>query len=91
MSAKVTFLAPKTDRVEVEEKPILLVPSTSIAKRKGRDVVFLVNDDKAVEIQIQLGRKFGENVEIISGIDAGESIIDKVTEKISDGVEVKVL
>lgn len=89
MSAKVTFLAPKQDKVE--EKPILLVPSTSIAKRKGRDLVFIVKDDNVVEVQVQLGRKFGDNIEIISGISAGDNIIDKVTENIKDGTEVKVL
>lgn len=91
MSAKVTFLAPKTAKTEAEEKPMLLVPTSSVANRKGRDVVFIIKDDKAVEVQIQLGRKFGENVEVISGIDVGESIIEKVTEKIKDDVEVKVL
>ena len=59
--------------------------------RKGRTVVFIIKDDKAVELQVQLGRKFGENIEIISGLDTGESIIAKVTEKIKDGIEVKVL
>ena len=91
MSAKVTFLALKTDKVNVEEKPILLVPSSSVVTRKGINVVFIVKDDKAAELQVQLGRKFGENVEIISGIETGERIIDKVTEKIKNGVEVKVL
>ena len=91
MSAKVTFLSPKADKVKVEEKPILLVPASSVVTRKGIDIVFIVKDDKAIEVQVQVGRKFGENIEIISGIDAGESIIDKVTEKIKDGVQVKVL
>ncbi len=89
MSAKVTFLTLKKDKDK--EKPILLVSSTSVAKRNGRDVVFVVKDEKAVEIQVQLGRKFGDDIEIISGIDTGESIIDKVNEKIKDGIEVKVL
>ncbi len=91
MSAKVTFLAQKNDKVKMEEKPIMLVPSSSVVTRKGIEVVFIVNDDKAVEVSVKLGRKFGDSVEIISGIDAGENIIDKVTEKIKDGVEVKVL
>ena len=91
MSAKVSFLTPKSDKAKVEQKPILVVPVSSVVIRKGRDVVFLVKDDKAVEMQVQVGRKFGENVEIISGLAAGESIIDKVTEKIKDGVEIKVL
>lgn len=91
MSAKVTFLSPKTDKVKVEEKAILLIPFSSVIKRKGRDVVFIVKDDKAVEVSVQVGRKFGDNVEIISGLVAGESIIDRATEKIKDGTEVKVL
>jgi RND family efflux transporter MFP subunit len=91
MSAKVSFLTLKSEKAKVEEKPILIVPASSVVIRKGRDVVFIVKDDRAVEMQVQVGRKFGENVEIISGLDAGESIIDKVTEKIKDGVEIKVL
>ena len=91
MSAKVTFLTLKTDKDEDKEKPIILIPSSSVVARKGRTVVFIIKDDKAVELQVQLGRKFGENIEIISGLDTGESIIAKVTEKIKDGIEVKVL
>ena len=91
MSAKVSFLTLKSEKAKVEEKPILVVPVSSVVIRKGKDVVFLVKDDKAVEMQVQVGRKFGENVEIISGLDAGENIIDKVSEKIKDGVEIKIL
>lgn len=91
MSAKVAFLTQEKDEDKDKDKPILLVPSSSVGKRSGRDVVFVVKDDKAVEIQVQLGRKFGDEFEIISGIDAGESIIEKLTEKIKDGLEVKVL
>jgi RND family efflux transporter MFP subunit len=91
MSAKVTFLSPKTEEVKIEEKPILLVPSSSVVTRKGLTVIFKVKEGKALEMPVQLGRKFGEKVEIISGITAGEDIIEKVTEKINDGVEVKVL
>lgn len=89
MSAKVAFLT--LEKEEDKDKPILFVPSSSVGKRSGRNVVFIVRDDKAVEIQVQLGRKFGDDFEIISGIDAGESIIEKLTEKIKDGVEVKIL
>lgn len=93
MSAKVTFLTLRSDKDEdkANEKPILSVNSSSVVTRKGRTVVFKVEDDKAVELQVQVGRKFGENVEIISGLDAGDSIIEKVSEKIKDGTEVKVL
>jgi RND family efflux transporter MFP subunit len=91
MSAKVTFLSPKTDKSEEEVKSIIVVPASSIVSRKGKDVVFTVQDGKAVEVIIKLGRKFGDNVEILSGLSAGDEIIDKVSENIKDGTEVKVL
>jgi len=81
----------EAQKLSPKEKPILLAPSSATGKRNGRDVVFVVKDDKAVEVQVQLGRKFGDNIEIISGVSSGESIIDKLTEKIKDGIAVKVL
>ena len=91
MSAKVTFLSPKTDKVQEDIKQILVVPSSSIVTRKGKEVVFRIKDDKAEEVIIKLGRKFGDNIEVLSGLMAGEEIIDKVSENIKDGTEVKVL
>ncbi len=91
MSAKVTFLSPKTDKVQEDLKQIIVIPSSSIVTRKGKEVVFRIKDDKAVEVIIKLGRKFGDNIEVLSGLTAGEEIIDKVSENIKDGTEVKVL
>lgn len=93
MSAKVAFLNLMKDKDydKNKEEQILMIPNASILKRKGRDVVFKVKDDKAQEIQVQLGRKFGNYVEVISGLSAGEQIIENVSDKITDGLEVKVL
>jgi RND family efflux transporter MFP subunit len=91
MSAKVTFLSPETDKSVEDVKTIILIPSSSIVTRKGKEVVFRVRDEKAEEVIIKLGRKFGDNVEVLSGLSAGEEIIDKVSENIKDGTEVKVL
>ena len=91
MSAKVTFLSPKTDKSVEDVKTIIVIPSSSIVTRKGKEVVFRVKDEKAEEVIIKLGRKFGDNVEVLSGLSAGEEIIDKVSENIKDGTEVKVL
>lgn len=93
MSAKVAFLMleESKNKSEVEEKPILVVPFSSVVKRSGIDVVFIVKKEKAVEVQVQLGRKFGNYIEVISGLEPGEHVIEIVNEKIKDGVEVKVL
>ena len=91
MSAKVLFLTTDTTNVNKDEKPALIVPMTSVIKKNGKDVVYIVKDEKAVEVPVTIGRQFNAYIEIMSGISDGERVIEKVTEKITDGVKVKVL
>jgi RND family efflux transporter MFP subunit len=90
MSAKVLFLSDKPKDEVKDEKPALIVPMTSVTKRDGRDVVYLVKDEKAVEVPVTTGRKFNEYLEITSGIFDGDKVIDKITDQIKNGIKVKV-
>lgn len=91
MSAKVLFLSEKENNEIKDEKPALIVPMTSVAKRDGKDVVFLVKDEKAIEVPVSTGRKFNVYIEITSGISDGDKVIDNVTDQIKNGIKVKVL
>ena len=90
MSAKVLFLSDKPKDEVKDEKPALIVPMTSVAKRDGRDVVYLVKDEKAIEVPVTIGRKFNAYLEITSGISDGDKVIDKITDQIKNGIKVKV-
>jgi RND family efflux transporter MFP subunit len=90
MSAKVLFLSDKPKDEVKDEKPALIVPMTSVAKRDGRDIVYLVKEEKAVEVPVTTGRKFNEYLEITSGISDGDKVIDKITDQIKNGIKVKV-
>jgi RND family efflux transporter MFP subunit len=91
MSAKVLFLSDKPKDEVKDEKSALIVPMTSVTNREGRDVVYLVREEKAVEVPVTTGRKFNAYVEITSGISDGDKVIDKVTDQIKNGIKVKVL
>jgi RND family efflux transporter MFP subunit len=91
MSAKVLFLSDKPKDEAKDEKPALIVPMTSLTNREGRDVVYLVREEKTVEVPVTTGRKFNAYVEITSGITDGDKVIDKVTDQIKNGIKVKVL
>ena len=54
-------------------------------------IVYIVIDNKAVQKEISTGRLFGNYVEITSGLEDGDKIIDDLNEKIKDGIQVKVL
>jgi RND family efflux transporter MFP subunit len=90
MSAKVLFLSDKPKGEVKDEKSALIVPMTSVAKRDGRDVVYLVKDEKAIEVPVTTGRKFNAYLEITSGISDGDKVIDKITDQIRNGIKVKV-
>lgn len=90
MSAKVSFYTEKISDSVSEQKPVLIVPLLSIKEDNGKFFIFKVVDSKAVKIEIKPGEKYGEYVEVLSGLISGDQIIESVNEKIKDGVEVKL-
>ena len=89
MSAKVLFLKGKEKQTSINEPPILMVPLSTVVTRNDKKVVYKVIDNKAVEIPITTGREFGNFIEVISGIENGEQVIDSPGKEIVDGVNVK--
>lgn len=90
MSAKVLFLTKATDAASMNAKPMLTVPTSSIVAWNGKQVAYLVKDDKAERVSVTTGANFGSLVEITSGLSAGQKIIEKVDATISDGTKVRV-
>ncbi|MFO7445640.1 MAG: efflux RND transporter periplasmic adaptor subunit [Ignavibacteriaceae bacterium] len=91
MSAKVSFLSKPVNESQRLEGSALVVPFTAIANRNGRKVIFIVKDEKAVEVPVTTGREFGSYIEIKSGISDGSRVIERVTNEIEDGIKVKVI
>lgn len=90
MSAKVSFLS-EQNKEQQEQTPVLTAPLSAVEDFEGNKIVYLVINDKAVQKEITTGRLFGNYVEIMSGLEEGDKIIDNLNEKIKDGVQVKVL
>ena len=90
MSAKVLFLSKKVSDSERQEPAVLVVPYTSVAKRDGKDVVFMIENDKAVQVPVVTGRDLDSYIEIKSGLAEGDKVVDRVTDEIKDGVNVSV-
>jgi HlyD family secretion protein len=88
MSAKITFLAAGTRLNEAERTAVLTVPAAAVAERGGRQVVFQIKDQRAVETAVTVGRKIGSLLEIKEGLKEGDKIISKADERINDGVKV---
>ena len=89
MSAKVSFLS-KTSEEEKDQIPVLTAPLSAVEDLDGRKVAFIVVNDVAVQKEISTGRLFGNFVEITSGLEEGDKIINDLNEKIKNGVQVKI-
>ncbi|PKL84125.1 MAG: efflux RND transporter periplasmic adaptor subunit [Ignavibacteriae bacterium HGW-Ignavibacteriae-3] len=91
MSAKVLFLNENLKNEKIEDtKQLLVVPSGSVVNRNNAKIVFVVRDDKAVAVQVTTGKELGSYVEVLSGLMNGDKVIEKVDDKIKDGVKVNV-
>lgn len=90
MSAKVLFLKEQENKTAEAEPPVLMIPKSAVVSKNNKESVFKVEDKKAVEFQITTRRDFGEYVEVISGVQNGDQVINNPGNKISDGSSVTV-
>ena len=68
----------------------LLVPEQAIVPLEGRSAVFRVVDGKAKLTEVVLGQRRGGQVEIVRGLQAGETVITAGQMRVRDGVPVSV-
>jgi HlyD family secretion protein len=87
MSAKVAFLSQAIS--DAERAPRAALNAAALTTRAGRNVVFVVRDNKVAEVQVETGAKMGDLVEIRSGPQPGEKVVLRPSAKLHDGAAVK--
>ncbi len=63
---KVGFVVGETER--------LLVPASSVVRRSELTAVYVVGSDTVTLRQIRPGRRYGQQIEVLAGLEAGEAI-----------------
>ena len=75
--------------IEAEEhRNVVLVPEAAIVREGEETAVFVVKDGKAERRAVRIGLTGGANVEIASGISAGERVIVDGQAGLPDGADV---
>lgn len=87
MSAKIAFLE-KEMAVEQRTARTVVQPDV-IVQRNGKNVVFIVKDEKAIETPIETGDKIGDMIEVLKGPKAGDKVILRPDDGLDDGDKVK--
>ena len=79
MFTKVAFVVGESQR--------LLVPTTAILRRSEVTGVYVVGPDQSVRLhQIRVGREFGDQTEVLAGLEPGETI---ATNPVMAGIYIK--
>lgn len=90
MSAKAHFLPQPSRAARADTQPLLIVPAAAVADRAGRSVVYVVEQARAVEVPVVLGRRLGASVAIAQGLAPGTMVIDSVGDRVRRGIKVTV-
>lgn len=69
---------------------IIRLPEDAILRRGQLELVFVAEDGRARLRLIKTGKRFGDRVEVVSGLESGEAVITKGAEKLVDGQPIEV-
>jgi RND family efflux transporter MFP subunit len=70
---------------------VIRVPATALVPAdRGAQVALLGNDGKAVLKSVQLGRDFGDSVEVVAGLSPSDRVIDSPPETLQSGDQVQL-
>jgi RND family efflux transporter MFP subunit len=87
MSARVAFLEHPV--APGEEQPKTAVSAAALVTRNSRTVAFVVNGDRAAETPITTGPALGDDIEVVSGLRPGETVVLNPPKNLKNGSQVK--
>ena len=90
MSCTVTFLEEGIDETELIQPPKLLVPEQAIQYAGGAAFLFQVDDGQLRRVRVTLGEASDGRVEVLEGVQGGETIVGRDVSSLEDGQRVRI-
>jgi hypothetical protein len=89
MSARVSFLTEALDAKALAGPSKRVVPEKALVKRNGGDAVFVVQDAKVKLVEVKLGPKTDDGVELLEGPEAGSKVVLSPPATLAPGQKIK--
>lgn len=90
MGVKVSFLRDEEPEQADAPAPRVTVPKAAVKTLDGRTVVFVIKEDRVERRAIRAGLENGDQVEVLSGLSAGERVVVEGPATLKDGDRVKI-
>lgn len=78
-------------QLELAEAMGLVVPESALAPSGDAQYVYRVEGGVVRRVMVQIGQRAGAQVEIVNGLNEGDSVVVSGLQKVRDGVEVEVV
>ena len=76
--------------VQADHDPVLTLPSNTLLFRAQGLQVAVVRPNNTVELRsVQVGRDFGQTIEILGGVTASDAVVMNPPDSIVDGAQVR--
>lgn len=89
MGVKVTFLGAPAEK-KGEAAPTALIPPDAVRDDTGKKIVFIVKDGHLEREAVTTGGTRGTDLEILAGLNAGDSVVVKGPANLRDGQAVEI-
>lgn len=83
-----------TASIEVNMNEIddaITIPNEAIIAEMGRDIVYLYSDGKAKQVEVSKGMRTEADIQILSGIQEGDTVITTGVMQLRDGIPVSII
>jgi RND family efflux transporter MFP subunit len=90
MGVKVAFLAEESAEAGKAAAPRALIPQAAVRDIDGKKVVFLVRENRLERRAVALGGNRGTDVEVMAGVNQGDTVLVKGPDSLREGQRVKI-
>lgn len=90
MGVKVSFMDDRaSEPVTAASRPAVRVPAAAVIKEGDTTFVWRVNDDSVERVAVRTGGERNGQIEVLSGINAGDVLVGKPVDGLAEGAPVK--
>src|ERR1043166_8330743 len=85
MGVKVSFLADNPAPGQAPAAPRVIVPKAAVRSLDGKAIVFVLKDNRVERRAVGVGLENGDQIELVSGVSAGERVVVDGPTTLKDG------
>ncbi len=72
-------------------KDVHMIPSSALVKSLDKEVLYIIEDDHAVEKEVLIIRRTAETIQVLEGLELGDLLIVDNAENVTNGAKVIII